>query len=56
MDDNELWGWAENQEICTIEQLYYDAEEDCIVIVPQFSDQLLNEVLVKLKRDILLKL
>lgn len=56
VDDNELWEWAENQDICTIEHLYYDAEEGRIVIDPQFSDQLLDEVLLKLKRDILLKL
>lgn len=56
VDDNELWEWAENQEICTIEHLYYDPEEDRIVIDPHFSDQLTNEVLLKLKQDILLKL
>jgi hypothetical protein len=52
----ELWDWAEAQTICTIEHLFYDPEEDYIVILPMLEECLTKEILGQLKRDILLKL
>ncbi|PPD55513.1 MAG: hypothetical protein CTY12_00625 [Methylotenera sp.] len=54
--DDELWDWAEAQTICTIEHLFYDPEEDYIVILPMLEECLTKEILDQLKRDILLKL
>lgn len=56
VDDVELWSWAEKQEICTIEHIYYDPEENYVVILPMLEKCLTQIILDQLKKDILLKL